>query len=109
MNASCRSRQLPAQQQALQTLRSMTRHDVLPAEDAGAALENQFPNTKTAALTRIVRARIRLNAKDFPGAASLLDTKLIAEQTSIADYALFLRADALERSEEHTSELQSRG
>jgi len=76
----------------------MTRNDVLPAEDAVAALENQFPNTKTAALTRIVRARIRLNAKDFPGAASLLDTKLIAEQTSIADYALFLRADALEQA-----------
>ena len=99
MSASCRSRQqLPAEQQALQTLRSMTRNDVLPSEDAVTAIENQFPNTKTAALARIVRARIRLNAKDFAGAATLLDTKLIAQQTSIADHALFLRANALEQA-----------
>src|SRR5690348_17089612 len=99
MSASCRSRQqLPAEQQALQTLRSMTRNDVLPSEDAVAALENQFPNTKTAALARLLRARIRLNAKDFVGAATLLDTKLIEQQTSIADHALFLRANALEQA-----------
>src|SRR5690349_10746484 len=99
MSASCRSKQqLPAEQQALQTLRSMTRNDVLPSEDAVAAIENQFPNTKTAALARLVRARIRLNAKDFTGAATLLDTKLIEQQTSIADHALFLRASALEQA-----------
>lgn len=99
MSASCRSRQqLPAEQLALQTLRSMTRNDVLPSEDAVTAIENQFPNTKTAALARLLRARIRLNSKDFAGAATLLDTKLIAQQTSIADYALFLRANALEQA-----------
>src|ERR1043166_5210439 len=99
MSASCRSRQqLPAEQQALQTLRSMTRNDVLPSEDAVAAIENQFPGTKTAALARLLRARIKLNAKDFAGAAALLDTRLIAQHTSIADHALFLRASALEQA-----------
>lgn len=76
----------------------MTRNDVLPSEDAVTAIENQFPNTKTAALARIVRARIKLNSKDFAGAATLLDTRLIAQQTSIADHALFLRASALEQA-----------
>src|SRR5678816_2127069 len=99
MSASCRSKQqLPAEQRALETLRSMTRNDVLPSEDAVAAIENQFPRTKAAALARLVRARIKLNSRDFAGAATLLDTKLIAEHTSLADHALFLRADALQQS-----------
>ena len=76
----------------------MTRNDVLPSESAVAAIENQFPGTKTAALARLLRARIKLNSNDFAGAATLLDTKLIAEHTSIADHALFLRANALEQA-----------
>src|SRR5687768_4893389 len=99
MSASCLTRQQhPAEQQALDTLRSMTRNDVLPSEDAVAKLETQFPRTKTAALARLLRARIKLNARDFAGAATLLDTKLIAEHTSLADHALFLRANALEQA-----------
>jgi tetratricopeptide (TPR) repeat protein len=46
----------------------------------------------------MLRARIKLNAGDAAGAASLLDTKLIAEQTSVADYALWLRGSALEQA-----------
>src|SRR5919109_196852 len=84
MSASCHTRQqTPAEQKALESLRSMTRNDVLPDENVVAGIENQFPRTKTAALARILRARIKSNAKDFAGAASLLDTKLISEQTSI--------------------------
>jgi soluble lytic murein transglycosylase len=71
---------------------------VLPAEDAVASIENQYPRSRTAALARILRARIKLNARDFAGAATLLDSKLIGEQTSLADYALFLRAGALEQA-----------
>src|SRR5687768_13956658 len=100
MSASCLTRQqLPAEQKALETLRNMTRNDVLPSEDAVVAIENQFPGTKTAALARLVRARIKLNSRDFAGAATLLATNLIAEHTSIADHALFLRASALEQAE----------
>lgn len=99
MSASCLTRQqLPGEQKALDTLRSMTRNDVLPSEDAVVAIENQFPRSKAAALARFVRARIKLNARDFAGAATLLDTKLIAEHTSLADHALFLRADALQQA-----------
>jgi len=96
MSASCLTRpQTLGEQKALDSLRSMTRNDVLPSEDVVAGIENQFPRTKTAALARILRARIKLNARDFAGAATLLDSRLIGEQTSIADYALFMRADAL--------------
>lgn len=100
MTASCLTRQqLPGEQKALDTLRSMTRNDVLPSEAAVIAIENQFPRTKTAALARLIRARIKLNSKDYAGAAAVLDTKLVAQHTSIADHALFMRADALEQSE----------
>ena len=99
MSASCLTRpQTLGEQKALDTLRAMTRNDVLPAEDAVAGIENQFPRTKAAALARILRARIKLNAHDFAGAATLLDSRLIGEQTSLADYALFMRAGALEQA-----------
>ena len=97
MSASCRTRQqTPAEQKALESLRTMTRNDVLPAENVVAGIENQFPNTKTAALARILRARIKSNAKDYAGAASLLDSKIISDYTSLSDYALSMRGEALE-------------
>src|SRR6185503_7044248 len=84
MSASCLTRpQTPGEQKALDSLRSMTRNDVLPAENVVADIENQFPRTKAAALARILRARIKLIARDFAGAATLLDTGLISDQTSI--------------------------
>jgi tetratricopeptide (TPR) repeat protein len=93
MNASCLTRpQTAGEQQALDNLRRMTRNDVLPAETVVADIENKHPRTKAAALARMLRARIKFNAGDFAGAASLLDTKLIAEQTALADYALSMRA-----------------
>jgi soluble lytic murein transglycosylase len=99
MSASCVTRpQTPGEQKALDTMRSMTRNDVLPSEDVVAGIENQYPRTKAAALARILRARIKLNARDFNGAASLLDTRVIADHSSIADYALFMRADAFEQA-----------
>ncbi|MGB9182035.1 MAG: transglycosylase SLT domain-containing protein [Pyrinomonadaceae bacterium] len=99
MRASCSThQQTTAEKSAQDQLRAMTRGGVLPGEDAVARIESQFPNTKTAALARIVRARIRANARDFAGAASLLDTSLISERTSIGDYALWMRADALEQA-----------
>jgi soluble lytic murein transglycosylase len=99
MSASCLTRtQTLGEQQALDTLRSMTRNDVLPAENVVAEIENKYPRTKAAALARMLRARIKLEARDFAGAATLLDTRLIADQTAVADYALFMRASSLEQT-----------
>lgn len=97
--ASCRPlQQTPQELQARQTLRSMTRGGVLPAEDAVAKIEKDFPNTTAGSLAKIVHARIKLNAKDYAGAASLLDSSAIAQYIVIGDYALWLRANALEQA-----------
>lgn len=99
MTASCLTRpQTAAEIKALENLRAMTRGGVLPSEDVVARIETEFPRTKAAALARIVRARIRLNAKDFAGAALLLDTKLIRDHSTLGDYALFMRGGALEQA-----------
>jgi soluble lytic murein transglycosylase len=99
MSASCLTRsQTPAELRALENLRSMTRNDVLPSEDVVAVIENQFPRSKAAALARMLRARIKLKAGDSAGAATLLDTRLIGEQTSLADYGLWMRGSALEQA-----------
>jgi peptidoglycan lytic transglycosylase len=98
MSASCLTRQqTPAEQRALESMRSMTRNDVLPSEGVIAGIENQFPRTKAAGLARMLRARIKLNVKDFAGAASLLDASVIRDQTSLNDYALSMRANAFEQ------------
>src|SRR5881275_3013051 len=97
--ASCRPlQQTPQEIQARQTLRSMTRGGVLPSEDAVAQIEKDFPKTTAGALAKIVHARIRLNAKDYAGAASLLDSSAIRNYTVIGDYALWMRAGALEQA-----------
>jgi len=98
MTASCLTRQqTPAELRALEGLRAMTRGGVLPSEDVVARIESDYPRSKAAALARIVRARIRLNAKDFAGAASLLDTSVIRDQSLLGDYALLMRGSALEQ------------
>jgi soluble lytic murein transglycosylase len=100
MSASCdtRQQQSAGEAAALDQLRIMTRGGVLPAEDLVARFENDYPNTKLAALARMVRARIKLKAVDFNGAASLLDSNLISTRTALGDYALFMRAGALEQA-----------
>src|SRR5438552_19169977 len=72
--ASCRPlQQTPQELQARQTLRSMTRGGVLPAEDAVAKIEKDFPKTTAGSLAKIVIARIKMNAQDDSGAAAILD------------------------------------
>ena len=99
MSASCSTRpSAQSEKKALEQLRAATRNDVLPAETVVTQIENSSPNTLASALARIVRARIRLKAGDVAGAASLLDASIVREQTAIGDYALLLRARALEQS-----------
>jgi soluble lytic murein transglycosylase len=102
-SASCRSSQpKPDEPQAIERLRALAHADNarLPPEAAVAAVETGFANTRAAALARLLRARIKIAANDFNGAASLLDGKQF-QLTSIADYALFLRADALSKLNRH--------
>jgi soluble lytic murein transglycosylase len=97
--ASCRSlQQTPAEVKARETLRAMTRNGLPPSEEPVARIESDFPRTTAAALARIIRARIKFDAQDFAGAAAMLDSNIIRDRTLIADYALYLRASALDRS-----------
>ena len=99
MTASCLTRQqTPAEIRALEGLRVMTRGGVLPSEEVVARIESDFPRTKAAALARIVRARIKINAKDFAGGAALLDASVIRDHSLLGDYALFMRGGALEQA-----------
>jgi soluble lytic murein transglycosylase len=97
--SSCHTlQQTPQELQARETLRAMTRGGVLPGEDAVARIEKDFPKTTAGALARIVHARIKLNAKDFAGAAALLESTTIRDYTVISDYALSMRAEALDQA-----------
>jgi soluble lytic murein transglycosylase len=99
MSASCFTRQqTSAELRALENLRTMTRNGVLPAEEAVARIESDYPRTKTAGLARLLRARIKVSKKDFVGAAALLDAGVIRDHTALGDYALFMRGDALEQA-----------
>lgn len=99
LTASCLTRQQTnAETKALENLRAMTHTTALPPEEVVTRVEAEFPRSKAAALARLVRARIRINAKDYAGAATLLDTSLIANYSTLGDYALFLRASALEQA-----------
>jgi soluble lytic murein transglycosylase len=101
MSASCGARQqgrvVPGEVKALDQLRAMTREGVLPAEDVVARIESDFPNTKAAGLARILRARIKIKQGDFAGGVALLDSNVIRDRTALGDYALLVRAEALEQ------------
>jgi soluble lytic murein transglycosylase len=99
LSASCSTRHSSSagDGKALEQLRNMSRGGALPAEDAVARIENDFPNTKAAGLARILRARIKIKMGDFAGGIALLDSSVIRDRTALGDYALLLRARALEQ------------
>ncbi len=99
--ASCSSIFPQSQQteaQALESLRQMTKNGQLPSESVVAGIEARFPNTKTAALARLLRAYILLQTGDALNAAGLLDTDLVSNKSSVGDYALWLRGQALQKA-----------
>jgi soluble lytic murein transglycosylase len=100
MSASCSTHQqgTPGELKALEQLRAATRGGVLPAENVVQRIESDFPDTKAAGLARMVRARIKIKANDFAGAAALLDAGFIRKRTALGDYALLMRANALEQA-----------
>lgn len=102
INAGCSAAVVESQQseeKALESLRQMTKNGELPPESVVAGIEARFPNTRAAALARLLRAHILLSGGDALNAAGLLsDAKLIEQKTSLADYALWLRGQALAKA-----------
>ncbi len=89
------------EQQALASLRQMTREGKLPPETVVAGIESKFSSTKTGALARLLRARIKFENKDFAGAASILNSNIFREKTNVGDYAEWLRARSLQSVGNH--------
>ncbi|PYT04148.1 MAG: hypothetical protein DMF65_02775, partial [Acidobacteria bacterium] len=101
--ASCRTQQPRADEPAAyERLRMLTHGGTLPAESVVAQLAADFAGTRTGALAQLVRARARYEARDYAGAASLLNADDIGKYTKVGDYALSLRADALEKAGRRT-------
>ncbi len=96
---SCSAQQ--TEDQALESLRQMTRDGKLPPEGVVANIESRFAGKRTGALARLIRARIRFENKDFAGAADALNSDTFSKQTKLGDYALWLRGRALQQSGNH--------
>lgn len=89
------------EQQALDSLRQMTRDGKLPPEAAVAAIESRFAGKRTGALAKLLRGRIRFENKDYADAADILNSDVFAKQTKVADYAHWLRGRALQTGGNH--------
>ena len=86
---------------ALKILRDLTKNGKLPAESVVADIEKRYGNTKTGALAKLLRARIRFETNDFAGAAAILNTDIFKQKTNLGDYALWLRGRALQSAGNH--------
>ncbi|HEY0428128.1 MAG TPA: transglycosylase SLT domain-containing protein [Pyrinomonadaceae bacterium] len=99
--ASCSAQQTQTEEQALQSLRQMTKDGKLPPETFVQQIETRFAKTRTGALAKLLHARIRFEASDFAGAAQILNSDVFRRTTSVADYALWLRGRALQNAGNH--------
>ncbi len=61
-------------------------------------LEAAFPRTQEAALAHLLRGYLRLQAKDYATAASLLGDETIGRQSALGDYSLYYRGQALQNA-----------
>ena len=59
-------------------------------------LESSAPRSEDAALSKLLRGYLRLQAKDYTGALLVLDEAVIARQSNLGDYASYYRAQALQ-------------
>ena len=96
---SCSAQQ--TEEQALQSLRQMTKDSQLPPESVVANIESRFSGRRTGVLAKLLRARIRFENKDYIGAAAILNSNDFREKTTLADYALWLRGRALQNAGNH--------
>ncbi len=94
---SCNA-QPPTQDATLKLLRNMTKDGKLPAESVVANIERRYAGTKTGALAKLLRARIKLENGDPNGAAQMLNSDIFAQKTELADYALWLRGKAFQKA-----------
>ncbi len=90
------------EEQALESLRQLTKDGKLPPESVVANLESRFSGQRTGALAKLLRGRIRYETGDFAGAAAILNSNDFQQKTNVADYALWLRGKSLQQAGNHT-------
>jgi soluble lytic murein transglycosylase len=95
VTVSCSAQPFTSEEAALRNLRTLTRTGKLPPESVVANVESRFSGTRTGALARLLRARIKLENGDPLSAAAILNTDIFERQTGLADYGLWLRGRAL--------------
>jgi soluble lytic murein transglycosylase len=88
----CSACSAQTESQALEQIRRMTSEGKMPPEADVLAIERKFPGTRTAALARLLRVRIRFENRDFAGAKELLYSREIKEKTRLGDYAQWFLA-----------------
>mgnify|MGYP000912639837 CR=1 FL=1 len=59
-------------------------------------IEASAPRSEEAALAKLLRGYLRLQAKDYNGTLLVLDENVISHQSNLGDYALYYRAQALQ-------------
>ncbi|MEP7213521.1 MAG: transglycosylase SLT domain-containing protein [Acidobacteriota bacterium] len=85
------------EEQALQSLREMSKAGKSPTEAYVASIESRFSGKRTGVLAKLLRAKVRYDNKDFAGAAALLSGDEFRTKTTVADHALYLRGLALQQ------------
>src|SRR5215203_1396384 len=86
LSSSCSAFVTPmSEDDALKTLRELTKGDKLPPEAVVAEIETRFAKTKAGALAKLLRARIKFENSDYDGAAQILNTNVFREKTNLAD------------------------
>jgi thioredoxin-like negative regulator of GroEL len=96
-----------SEEQALKSLRDLSKDDKLPPEDVVAGIESRFAGRKSGALAKLLHARIKFENGDFVGAVALLNTDVIAKQTRLGDYDLWLKGRALQNAGSHTDAMNA--
>ena len=91
-----------SEEQALESLRQLTKDGKLPPESVVATVESRFTGKRTGALAKLLRGRIRYETGDFAGAAAILNSNDFQQKTNVADYALWLRGKSLKQAGNHT-------
>ena len=94
------------EEQALASLRQMSRDGQSPTEDYVAGIESRFSGRRTGLLAKLLRAKIKFDNRDFAGAAAILNTNDFRTKTKVADHALSLRGRALQEAGDHNAAMQ---
>ncbi|HEV3471039.1 MAG TPA: transglycosylase SLT domain-containing protein [Pyrinomonadaceae bacterium] len=97
VTASCGGQRPADEPRGFERLRTLTRGGATPPEPAVAAVASEYAGTRAGALALVLQARLRAAANDPARAATLLQSADIKRHTAVADHALWLRAEQLEK------------